>query len=114
MSLMAGGSGSLCARRLLRGSATFDQKTIDTRYLFTALCTLVDPFNPEDVKQIHALQDAVKVSQKNSRKFEIRNWDQASQKKERDALLARGETLPDIKRAFGSRAHVDPTRRNLE
>ncbi|BAB51916.1 mll5468 [Mesorhizobium japonicum MAFF 303099] len=38
------------------------------------------------------------------------NWDQTSQKKVRDALLALAETLPDTKRTFGARDRVDPVR----
>ena len=61
-------------------------------------------------KQVHALQDAVKVSQANPGRFEAPNWDQASQKKVRDALLVLGSTLPDFKKAFGTKAQVDPVR----
>jgi hypothetical protein len=43
-------------------------------------------------------------------RFEVPNWDQASQKKVRDALLALAETLPDTKRTFGARDQVDPVR----
>jgi hypothetical protein len=40
----------------------------------------------------------------------VPNWDQASQKKVRDALLVLGTTLPDTKRMFGPRDQVDPIR----
>ena len=43
-------------------------------------------------------------------KFEVPNWDQASQKKVRDALLVLGSTLPDFKGAFGTKDEVDPVR----
>ncbi|MEY9180024.1 hypothetical protein ABIA41_001459 [Bradyrhizobium sp. USDA 313] len=59
---------------------------------------------------MHALQDAIKVSQKQAGKFEIPDWDQASQKKVRDALLALGTTLPDTSRMYGRKAEVDPLR----
>ena len=49
-------------------------------------------------QQVHALQDAIKVEQASPGKFEVPNWDQASQKKVRDALLVLGATLPDSKR----------------
>ena len=35
--------------------------------------------------------------------FEVPNWDQASQKKVRDALLVLAATLPDTKRTFGTK-----------
>ena len=49
-------------------------------------------------------------SQKSAGKFEIPNWDQASQKKVRDALLVLGTTIPDFKKAFGTKGQVDPMR----
>ncbi|HBD35888.1 MAG TPA: carboxylesterase, partial [Cupriavidus sp.] len=51
-----------------------------------------------------------KVSQKATGKLEVPNWDQASQKKVRDALLALSATTPDFKRSFGKKGEVDPVR----
>ncbi|HEV7325177.1 MAG TPA: DUF1254 domain-containing protein [Bosea sp. (in: a-proteobacteria)] len=93
------------------GSRTLTRKQIGTRYVIVAVRTLVDPSDPKDVQQVHALQDAIKLSQKAAGKFEIPNWDQASQKKVRDALLVLASTLPDANRMFGTRAQVDPVRR---
>jgi hypothetical protein len=70
----------------------------------------VDPQNPQDVKEVHALQDAIQLDQKSPGRFEVPNWDQASQKKVRDALLMLGTTVPDSKRMFGPRDQVDPLR----
>jgi hypothetical protein len=63
------------------------------------------------VKRVHNLQDAIKVSQQSPGSFEVPNWDRASQKKVRDALLVLGATLPDTKRMFGTKDQVDPVRR---
>jgi hypothetical protein len=93
-----------------KGTHALDRKTIGTRYAFAALRVLVDPADPQDFKQAHALQDAVKVSQKSIGKLETPNWDPASQKKVRDALLVLNETLPDLRRAGGRRGEVDPVR----
>jgi hypothetical protein len=93
-----------------KGTHTLDRKTIGTRYVFAAVRTLVDPVSPEDVRQAHVLQDAVKVSQESAGKLETPNWDPASQKKVRDALLVLNETLPDLRRAGGRRGEVDPVR----
>ena len=78
-----------------RSHATRERRSAhDT--LVAAIRTLVDPDDPKDVKQVHALQDAIKVEQPGGPgSFEVPNWDQASQKKVRDALLVLGETLPD-------------------
>jgi len=93
-----------------KGSYTLTRDKVGTRYVAVAIRTLVDPADPEDVKKVHALQDAIKVSQKATGKFEAPNWDPASQKKVRDALLVLGSTIPDFKKAFGTKAEVDPIR----
>jgi len=93
-----------------RGSTTLMKKEIGTRYVLAAVRTLVNPADPKDVAAVHKLQDLIKVSQRNPGKFEIPKWDEASQKKVRDALLLLGATLPDFKRAFGTRQQVDPIR----
>jgi hypothetical protein len=93
------------------GNVTLTRDKIGTRYVMTAIRTLLDPNDAKDVQQVHALQDAIKVSQRNPGKFEVPNWDQASQKKVRDALLVLGTTLPDSKGMFGTKDEVYPVRR---
>ncbi|RVK11145.1 DUF1254 domain-containing protein [Sinorhizobium medicae] len=93
------------------GATTFTKDQVGTRYLVIAIRTFVDPSNPKDVEQVHALQDAIKIDQPGGPgKFETPDWDQASQKKVRDALLILATTMPDFNKAFGSKAEVDPVR----
>jgi hypothetical protein len=92
------------------GKHTFAREKIGTRYVLTAVRTLIDPTNPKDLEEVHKLQDAIKVEQKSPGKFEVPNWDPASQKKVRGALLVLGSTLPDSRRMFGTRDQVDPVR----
>jgi hypothetical protein len=92
------------------GSYTLNKQKVGTRYVATAVRTLVDPSDPKDLQQVHALQDSIKVSQKSCGKFEVPKWDPASQKKVRDALLVLATTIPDFKHAFGTKAEVDPVR----
>lgn len=93
------------------GSRSFTRQQIGTRYLMLALRTFVDPNDPEDIKKVHALQDAVKVSQQSPGAFEIPRWDPVSHKKVKDALLVLYATVPDQNRMFGTREQVDPVRR---
>lgn len=95
------------------GSHTLTRDNVGSRYVVTAIRTLVDPSNPDDVKQVHALQDAIKVSQKAPGALELPQWDAASQKKVRDALLVLSSTIPDFKHAFGTQDSVDPIRHLL-
>jgi hypothetical protein len=90
---------------------TYTREQIGTRYVFIAARTLVDPAKPEDVKQAQALQDAIKVIQPGGPgRFEVPNWDNASQNKVRDALLVLNTTLPDLRNAGGRKGEVDPVR----
>jgi hypothetical protein len=93
------------------GAHTLTRDNVGTRYAAVGIRTLVDPNDPKDVEQVHALQDAIKVEQKAAGKFEVPNWDPASQKKVRDALLVLATTLPDFRGAFGEKGKVDPVRR---
>ena len=92
------------------GRHRLTRETIGTRFAAAAVRTLVDPDNPDDVKQVHALQDAITVEQTAPGTFEVPNWDPTSQKKVREALAILGSTLPDTHRTFGPRGDVDPVR----
>lgn len=94
------------------GQHVLSKENIGTRYVFAALRILVDPNKTGDADEVHRLQDAVKVEQPGGPgKFEAPNFDAASQKKVRDALLVLASTLPDTNGAFGARGAVDPVRR---
>lgn len=93
-----------------KGSYTLTREKIGTRYTMAGIRTLVNPEDPQDVQQVHGLQDAITVKQSNSGSFEIPKWDPASQKKVRDALIVLSSTLPDMKHAFGAKGEVDPVR----
>jgi hypothetical protein len=93
-----------------KGNYTLTKNNTGTRYVAVAIRTLVDPLDQDDIKHVHALQDAIKVSQKSAGSFEVPDWDQASQNKVRNALLVLATTIPDFKKAFGTRVEVDPIR----
>ena len=95
------------------GKYTLSKEEVGTRYAMVAIRTLADPNDPADMKQAHALQDAITVSQPGGPgTFEVPQWDPASQKKVREALIALSETLPDLRYAAGpDKASVDPVRR---
>jgi hypothetical protein len=92
------------------GRHTFDRNTVGTRYVLIAMRILVDPNDPNDVQQVHRLQDAIRIEQRSAGTLELPNWDRGSQKKVRDALLLLNETLTDTRRMFGSQSEVDPVR----
>jgi hypothetical protein len=92
------------------GSHTLSKDQVGTRYVSVAIRTLVDPANPKDLDEVHALQDAIKAEQASPGKFEIPKWDQISQKQVHDALLLLAAHTGGFKNAFGARGQVDPIR----
>jgi hypothetical protein len=93
-----------------KGDYVLTRDKVGTRYVVTAIRTLVDPADPKDIEQVHALQDAIKTTQNRTGSFAVTNWDPASQKKVRDALVVLASTIADFKKAFGPRDQVDPVR----
>jgi hypothetical protein len=92
------------------GSHTLTRENVGTRYVMVGIRTLVDPSDPKHLQQVHALQDEIKVSQKNAGKFEVPNWDQAAQKDIRSALLSLNNHMGGFAHAFGPKGEVDPVR----
>jgi hypothetical protein len=93
------------------GDHTLTRQRIGTRYAAVVVRMLIDPANPQDIQQVHALQDAIKVSQQSPGTLELPNWDEASLKKVRTALLQLGATISDTRRMFGAnKDQVDPVR----
>lgn len=96
------------------GTYRLNREKAGTRYAMVGIRTLVDPNDPKDIAAVHALQDGTKIEQPGGPgKFEAPHWDPVSQKKVRDALLVLGSTMPDFKKAFGTRESVDPIRHLL-
>lgn len=90
------------------GRHTLTKEAIGTRYVFVAVRTFFDPANREDLKKVHALQDAITVSQAKAGEFVVPKWDQASQAKVREALNTLGATIADYNQAFGTKDTVNP------
>jgi hypothetical protein len=87
---------------------TLAEKNVGTRYVMVAVRTLVDPNDPKDLEEVHRLQDAIKVDQKDVGKLELPNWDQAGLKEIRDALLVLAKRTNGFTRSFGTKDEVDP------
>jgi hypothetical protein len=91
------------------GRFTYTKDKIGTRYVFLLVRTLANPEDPADMKAANAIQDAIKVEQASIGKFEVPNWDLASQAKVRDALNALAPLREgDTGAMFGTRSEVDP------
>ena len=93
------------------GSYTFTREKIGTRYVSFGVRILVDPADPEDIKQVHALQDAIKVEQPGGRAASrCPTGIRRARRRCATRCWRSAETLPDTKRTFGARDQVDPVR----
>lgn len=113
MSLMAVSQDHYTTTVYGAGAHTVDKSKVGTRYVLIGIRTLVDPNDPKDVAQVHALQDAIKVSQPGTGTLELPVWDANSEKKVREALLVLASTITSFDKAFGTKAEVDPVRHLL-
>jgi hypothetical protein len=93
-----------------KGRYTYTKDRLATRYIMVSIRTLVNTNDPDDMKAARALQDAIVVGQSERGSLELPDWDRASEKKVREALLALGTTVTDSRRMFGTRTEVDPIR----
>ena len=89
---------------------TLTEQAVGTRYAFVAIRSLVDPNDPKDLAEVHKLQDAIKVSQKNPGKLDLPNWDEESLTDVRNALLSLAKHQTSYHGSFGARGKVDPIR----
>ncbi|HEX8058151.1 MAG TPA: DUF1254 domain-containing protein [Novosphingobium sp.] len=87
------------------------REEIGTRYVLAAVRTLVDPDDPADLAEAHALQDAIRIEQERAGSFEPPQWDQQSQNEIRNALLALARHMSETSKGFGPRGKVDPVQR---
>ena len=93
------------------GTNTLTRETIGTRYAMVVVRFLIDFSDEREVRQVHALQDAIKVSQASPGNFEVPHWDEASLKTVKAALLQLGTTIADSRRMYGADAsEVDPVK----
>src|SRR5258707_7254343 len=93
------------------GTHTLTREMVGTRYAIVVVRFLVDVSNEEDVRQVYALQDEIRFSQKMPGTFEVPHWDEASLKKVQAALQQLGTTLSDTRHMFGANEkQVDPVK----
>jgi hypothetical protein len=97
------------------GTYTFTKEQIGTRYVVCVVRTFIDPNDPSDVTKVHALQNALTVTQSAMGTFDIPDWDRASLDAIRNALnaLAAANGGLDSARMFGRKDQVDPVQHLL-
>jgi hypothetical protein len=93
------------------GAHSVTRKMVGTRYVIVVVRFLVDFSSPDDIQKVHALQDAITLSQESPGNFAIPDWDRASLRKVQTALQQLGTTVSDTRGMFGANAaQVDPVK----
>lgn len=90
------------------GEVTLSIDTVGTRYAMVLVRTFADPNDPDDMKQAHAMQDAIEIKQVSAGTLEVPDWDKASLVETRQQLNQMAMKLKGIPEAFGRRGEVDP------
>jgi hypothetical protein len=57
------------------GSYRFTRDRVGTRYVLFLVRTFFNPADPSDIKEVHTLQDELKIEQAYSGKFEVALWE---------------------------------------
>ncbi|MBW0272290.1 carboxylesterase [Nocardia sp. MH4] len=96
--------------RVFHRAGTYELTRADfgTDYVVVAARILFDPNDPADLAEVHRLQDGLTVEAGPQPAFDYPDYDAASHKQVRDALLALSKTMVGFTRAFGSAEQVDP------
>jgi len=93
------------------GTYTFKMSEVGTRYMVFVVRTLMDPNDPKDMDRAHKLQDAIKVSQKDSGDMSgLQEWNEDEMLKIRKAYNTLGSSLSSSSNFFGvkcDRSHLD-------
>ena len=69
------------------GPHVITKSLVDTRYVGLLIRTLVDAEDPDDVRRVNEIQDAMSLEVGNPGPFDVPDWDQASLTTVRDTLL---------------------------
>ena len=80
----------------------------DTPYVLLAARILVDPQDPADLAEVHALQDGLGLRAAAARMFAMPDYDPASFEATRNEVAAMAEGSFSAAGAFGRRDEVDP------
>jgi hypothetical protein len=90
------------------GTHELTKEEFGSDHVWIVIRTLVDSNSPEDIKKVHALQDAIKVDANSAKPFEVPDYDMASYKATLEGLLALGKGVPNSHGWFGSKEDTNP------
>jgi len=95
------------------GTYRLTMDEFDTRYVLVAVRTLVDAGDPDDVKAVNALQDAMTIEAASAEPYRHPDYDKVSYEGVYKLLLDLSKYMPDSRRTFGRRDEVSEVRHML-
>ncbi len=96
-----------------QGTYKLTMDEFDTPYVNVTIRTLVDASDPEDVKQVRAIQDGMVLQANSAKPYTHPQYDQASYEAAYKAVIELSRFLPDTKRTFGRKEDVSEVRHML-
>lgn len=96
-----------------QGTYKLTMDEFDTPYVNVTIRTLVDASDPEDVKQVRAIQDGMVLQANSAKPYTHPQYDQASYEAAYKAVIELSRFLPDTKRTFGKKEDVSEVRHML-
>lgn len=93
---------------LHEGTHEITEDLVGTRYVALLVRVFVDPADPDDIEEVHRIQDALRVEQDGTGSLELPEWDQASLDRARTGLLELVALGSGDGRRMGTREEIDP------
>ena len=93
-----------------QGTYKLTIKEFDTPYVLVTIRTLVDASDPEDVKQVKAIQDGITIKAKSANPYTHPEYDQVSYEAAYKAVIELSRFIPDTNRVFGKKEDVGEVR----
>lgn len=90
------------------GSYELTEDLVGSRYAYLIVRTFVDPNDPEDLANTHAMQDGLGIEGGGKGPFEAPDWDQDQLLTARQALNTLAGLGFDLSSGFGEEGDVDP------
>ena len=95
------------------GNYELTMEEFHTPYVFISARILVDSTDPEDIKEVNALQDMIMTTAVSARPYSHPDYDQASYEATYKALIELSRGVSDTHRMFGKKEEVGEVRHLL-
>lgn len=95
------------------GTYKLTMEEFGTPYVCVTIRTLVDAFDPADVKKANAIQDGFTITSESAIPYTHPDYDKETYLATYEALLELGKGMTDARDTFGKKEDVDPIRHLL-